>query len=284
MSNILIPNDPWFIERLANISVVYMEKQGGDKSYAGESDYILKLLTKLAITSGFVVDIAASNGVTQSCTLQLFENNKWGGFAVEMDPMQFAILSFIYSGFNNTRLARCRVTPKNICSLLYGNEVPPDFELLNLDIDSYDLYVIDTMLSVGFRPKIITMEINEKIPPPIYFTVTYDENHYWEAGHFYGCSIVAAAQTVKPYGYCLESIQYNNVFFVRKDLALQFGVNDLSVEYAYNVGYANRENRASLFPWNSNVDSALTSSPEDTIRLFQSLFGKYSNYILRIEY
>ena len=133
MQNWPVPNDPWFINRLQNIIGTFNLKSSGDNSFAGEAAYMNFLLNKLAIGSGFVVDIAASNGVSQSCTLQLFESDKWGGLAVEMDPLKFAILSFIYSAFSNVRLARCRVTPHNVCALLTGNEVPLDFDVLNLD-------------------------------------------------------------------------------------------------------------------------------------------------------
>ena len=86
------------------------------------------------------------------------------------------------------RLARARVTPLNLVNSQPGNEVPKNFELLNLDIDSYDLRVVETILSSGFRPQIISMEVNEKIPSGIFFTVEYDDEHYWKGDHFYGCS------------------------------------------------------------------------------------------------
>src|SRR6202043_16319 len=100
-----------------------------------------------------------------------------------------------------------------------SNEVPSDFTLLNLDIDSYDLHVIGELLKGDFRPKIISMEINEKIPPPLFFSVNFDDAHYWRGDHFYGCSLSAAASVVKPYGYKLESLQSNNAIFVRDDVA-----------------------------------------------------------------
>ena len=85
-----------------------------------------------------------------------------------MDPFKFSKLAFLYSVFPNAKLARGRVTPGSVESLLSA-EVPTDYALLNLDIDSYDLAVIDEMLKSGYKPTIISMEVNEKIPPPIYF-------------------------------------------------------------------------------------------------------------------
>ena len=86
-------------------------------------------------------------------------------------------MQYIYKNFPNTHLSKRKVTPLNILDLLSEFDVPQNFDILNLDIDSYELFVISNLLQ-SFRPKIISMEINEKIPPPIYFTVNYDENHY----------------------------------------------------------------------------------------------------------
>ena len=246
----------------------------GDHSFAGEFAHLTDLVQRLRIGGGCIVDVAASDGVTQSCTLGFFSNPNWSGLAVEMDPDKFATLAFIYSQYANVRLARCKVTPNNIGPLLRTNEVPPDFALLNLDIDSYDLQVMEEMLRGGFRPKIVSMEINEKIPPPLFFTVNFDATHYWRGDHFYGCSLTAAASVVKPCGYKLESLQFNNAIFVREDIALE--IEDRGVQEAYDIGYRNRPTRKALFPYNANVDCALDSTVEENLRFFSELFKEYT--------
>ena len=252
-----------------------------DHSYAGEYAYLRKIMTRLQIAKGFVVDVAASDGVGSSSTLGFFRDVNWRGLAVEMDPDKFSKLAFVYAGFTNAKLARSRVTPSNVSMLMRGFEVPPDFELLNLDIDSYDLYVIDELLKGSFRPKVISMEINEKIPPPIFFTVNYDDAHYWRGDHFFGCSLTAAASVVKAHGYILESVQYNNAVFVRADVAGTL-FDDLSSDSAYDVGYRNKADRTKLFPWNADVDGLLALSTPDAIKSLNELFAKYDGkYTLR---
>ena len=247
-----------------------MKSKRGDNSFAGEFAHLRLLLEKLKITGGFVVDIAASDGVTQSSTLGFFLNRDWRGLAVEMDPEKFANLAFIYSEFVDVRLARFRVTPGNVEALLVGHEVPHDFSLLNLDIDSYDLYIMEEMLRVGFKPRVISMEINEKIPPP----VNFDDSHFWKEDHFYGCSLAAAASVVKPRGYKLESLQFNNAIFVRDDVATGV-IRDLPVQEAYDLGYRNQADRKRLFPWNANVECALGYTAEENVRFFGELFKEY---------
>ena len=256
-------------------------------SFAGEYDVLEDLTERLNLTDGYIVDIAASDGFTQSCTFGFFKEKNWSGLAVEMDPIKFSKLSFLYSNFSKCSLARNRVTPNNVVSILKSYEVSNDFDILNLDVDSYDLHIIDSILRADYKPKIITMEINEKIPAGIFFTVNFDESHYWREDHFFGCSIDAASMVVKPFGYVLYSCEYNNAFFIRADLAnnIYLGTNfkDLSAGEAYASGYGEKENRLKLFPWNSDVDYWLKLNKEDAIREIRDYFSKYNGlYTIRI--
>jgi hypothetical protein len=263
------------IKQLFSLERHYLKSLSLNNSYADEYLKIKDLVSKLNITNGFVVDMAASDGVSQSCTLEFFKDSTWFGLALEMDPYKFARLSFLYANFPNVKLARSRITPHNVVSTLLGFEVPNDFSLLNLDIDSYDLYVINEILKGGFRPKIISMEINEKIPPAVFFTVDYDEKHYWKNDHFYGCSLRAASETVKPFGYILESLQYNNAMFVRSDLASHL-FSDTSIEIAYEIGYKKKSDRKKLFHCNADMECLLEFSKEDSIKFINNFFSKYN--------
>ena len=218
--------------------------QNLDRSTAGEMAHLKGLVEKLGLKKGFVLDIAAGDGVAQSCTLDFFRRPGWQGLAVEMDPEKFAKLAFAYAGFDQVQLAKCIVTPENVAALLAAHRVPKDLALMNLDIDSYDLFVIQALLTAGYRPQVISMEINESIAPPVYFTVKYIPGHFWRGDHFFGCSAAAAAEVVKGFGYVLESIQYNNAVFVLATTAAKAGISDQPVRDAYEQGYLRRAERA----------------------------------------
>ena len=199
-----------FARRVLRLSKNWINARRGDNSYAGEIEHLQSLLKKLNITGGFLVDIAASDGVNQSCTLGFLSSGGWEGLAVEMDPEKFANLAFIFSQFADVKLARNKVTPENVEAVLVSNAVPRDFTLLNLDIDSYDLTVMEEMLNAEFRPAVISMEVNEKIPPPVYFRVNFDDSHFWKGDDFFGCSLAAAASVMKPRGEQAGILQFNN--------------------------------------------------------------------------
>jgi len=283
-SNLKHPLVKRLLETLALAKAAQKDTEGNSSAnaFTGEYDDLDRVFRQLGIIEkGYVVDIAASDGYSQSPTLGFFSRKGWSGLAVEMDAGFFSKLAFIYASFPNARLARNRVTPGNIATLLHSFEVPHEYELLNLDIDSYDLFVIEEMLKAGYRPKVISMEVNEKIPPPIFFTVNFDNDHYWQVDHFFGCSIEAACSVVKPFGYILESMGYNNALFIRSDLA-QDQFADLSAQDAYNQGYRNKVDRKELFPWNADMEPVLELNQTDAISFLHHYFKKYSGkYTLR---
>ncbi len=270
------------VKHFADLAKHFLSSLPADTSFGGEYEHLRMLADKLDIKKGFVIDMAASDGVDQSCTLGFFKNPDWSGLAIEMEPLKFSRLAFLHVNFPNARLARWRITPHNVGALLKGFEVPPNFSILNLDIDSYDLEVLEAMLKSGFKPNIISMEINEKIPPPLFFNVHYHPDHIWQRDHFYGCSLTAAAQGVCPYGYVLESLQYNNAVFIDADLA-KGKISEQSIEVAYDIGYRKRPDRAALFPWNEHFDPLLDCPTDLAIDFINTYFKKYAGkYTLRI--
>ena len=177
----------------------------------GEAKKLIELCEKFQINKGYYVDIGASDGWTSSATFPFAKSKNFSGLSIEPDSEKFKN-EFIYKNFNNI-ISNSKVTPENVIYLLKEFDVPENFDLLNLDIDSYDLFVVKGLLD-SFQPKIISMEINEKIPPPIYFTVTYDEKHFWEGDHFFGCSLQAAYQELCKFNYELHTLLYNNAIFI----------------------------------------------------------------------
>ena len=248
-------------------------REASDYSFAGEWEYLSLLRDRLGLTAGYVVDIAASDGVTQSCTLPLFRDPKWQGLAVEADRDKFALLAYAYREFAGTRLASALVTPPTVGALLRAFEVPARFEILNLDIDSYDLDVVDALLR-EYQPALISMEVNEKVPPPLDFTIPYRADHVYQGDHFYGCSIVAAHRVLTGYGYVLTGMHYNNAFFVRGDLGPR--VPALTAVEAYQTGYLDKPDRLSLFPWNADLEEVLQMPPEEARAVIATRFQKYA--------
>ena len=262
--------------------LIRLEKFGNSRQILLENEY--KLLLKISNDSidsrSYIVDIAASDGITMSPVYPFFKKGS-SGFAVEFDPEKFAKLAFVYRIFPQVTLLKQKITPVNIAEIMKSNSVPLDFEILNLDIDSYDLEVVDAILSSGFKPKIITIEINEKIPPGVFFNVKYTPDHYWNGDHFYGCSITAAKLTMNAHNYRLVWLEYNNAIFVHNNFT-KCTWDSLTAETAYKIGYLDRRNVKVLFSYNLNVWHWNNLSPQDAATEIEIYFSDYQGkYELR---
>jgi hypothetical protein len=265
-------------------------RQISDTSFANEEATLDKLAREIGLAPplgsperGWVVDIGASDGVAQSSTKKFAYEYGWNGCMIECDSLKFSALSSLYSRHDRVSLVKSKVNPFNIVSMLRGCDVPLSFSILNLDIDSWDLSVIEALLSSGYEPSLITMEINEIIPESIFFSVRYNPDHAWKSDHFYGCSLAAASRVIKQFGYSLAAVEWNNAFFVKQNSGKS--ISDLSVAEAFRVGYSSREDRLTVFPWNSDVDHWHSLRSAEAMNEIKKYFSDYdqSLYDLRID-
>jgi hypothetical protein len=237
-----------------------------------------RLLDRLGIHEGWAVDIAACDGVTKSNSLALYRDG-WRGVAIEADPESFSRLARGYRALPRVALVRAWVTPSNVGGLLVACGVPEEFGFLSLDIDGYDHHVLAAVLETH-RPRLICAEINEKIPPPLAFSVRYDPGYAWQANAFYGQSLSMLHGLCAPRGYALVELHYNNAFYQRRDLPLPA---DLEPGEAYRVGYLDRPDRLVRFPWNAEWDAVHALADEDKVRFVRDRFAAYEGqYDLRL--
>jgi hypothetical protein len=245
-----------------------------DNSFAGETLAIQNILNKIDDQCHYLVDIGASDGITQSSTVKFLVDCNYSGLLFEYEPRNFSKLAFLYDDRNDITLSKTKITPNNIVQLLKSYVVPKDFTLLNLDIDSYDLEVLRSLLVGGFYPKMISMEINEIFPPNIEFEVNYCADHSWQGDHFFGCSVSSADKTLRSLGYSLVEIEYNNAFFVSNSVTDKFDLTRNIFEL-YDQGYRNKPDRKSKFSGNSDVEYLLNASSKECDEKVRALFSKY---------
>ncbi|GJD23728.1 hypothetical protein RIVM261_086840 [Rivularia sp. IAM M-261] len=237
--------------------------------YLDEESVIEKYLDLVDVNNQYCVDIAASDGVNMSNTCFLFQQG-WSGLAVECDGAKFAALASNYRNFPNVTLSKSFVTPENIVSILEAHGVSQKFDFLNLDIDGYDYYVLDKMLS-SFRPSLICTEINEKIPPPLKFTIKWNPSYVWENNHFYGQSICQLYLLCEKYEYSLVELHYNNAFLIPKEIS----PHSITPEEAYRQGYLERSDRKQKFPWNADFEPIHNLTSEQALDYVNKFFAKY---------
>ncbi len=243
----------------------------GDRfSNLDEQSVIDEYLKKIKYDNGTCVDIAASDGISMSNTYSLFLRG-WDGLAVECDSWKFARLTSNYSKFKNVKLEKTIVTPDSVVHLLETAGIKKDFEFLNLDIDGYEFFVLSSMLE-RFRPRLVCVEINEKIPPPIKFTVKWSPSYSWAGDHFFGLSISKLHELCCSFGYSIVNLHYNNAFLMPLETSSE---PQLTPEEAYSTGYLMRPDRKAKFPWNSNMECVLGMQAQEAMTFLREYFKKY---------
>jgi hypothetical protein len=215
------------------------------------------------------VDIGAGDGVRGSNTYALFVKG-WRGVGFEGDERRARRLARAYKNFEGVAARQALVTPANVAPLLEEHEVPREFGVLSLDIDSYDYRVLDAILK-SFRPRIVVTEINEKIPPPVRFVVNYDPDFSLQH-HFFGYSIASLEDLCARHSYALVALEYNNAFIVPRELA---GARALDAADAYRQGYLERPDRRERFPDNHDMEALHSMKPEEAIRFLEKFFARH---------
>jgi hypothetical protein len=221
------------------------------------------------VQSRTAIDIGAGDGIRGSNTYALFRHG-WRGVGFEGDERRARRLSRAYKNFDLVEARHALVTPANVVSLLREHDVPDDFGVLSLDIDSYDYWVLDSILE-RFRPRVVVTEINEKIPPPVRFVVRYDPGFRLQH-HFFGYSIASLEELCARHSYALLALEYNNAFIAPRELA---GARTLDAATAYRRGYLERPDRRERFPRNHDMEALHSLKPAASIEFLDNFFARH---------
>lgn len=228
-------------------------------TYSDVEPQVAQLLGTLNVSSRQCVDIGAADGKQGSNTYSLFRDG-WSGLAIEPSETMFERLAVNYAPMPRVQLFRGFVTPDNVVDLLSAANIARSFGFLSLDIDGYDHDVLSALLS-EFRPALICVEVNEKIPPPVRFAVRYSPDFHFRAGLCYGHSLATLADLLEAKTYVLLDLCYNNALAV----PVESGLPGVSVEEAYDRGYRSKRDRLDKMPWNRSFEPLLEMTPADVV-------------------
>jgi hypothetical protein len=221
-------------------------------------DGILDFLTRrIQNPTNFFLEIGASFG-TENNTSWLAIARRFSGVLVEGDPKAFKHLSILYSSGLATGVI-CHnmiVTPENAPALRrlchYSN---PD--VLSVDIDGFDFFVVKGLFEAGFRPSITVVEYNSAFGPEQSMTVPYEPSLPFltdeETRLYYGVSITGWRNYFETVGYQFVCVETNgvNAFFVNPAA--------FDSRFLQNIrGLTFRENNQQLLkcggPWQSQFE------------------------------
>lgn len=260
----------WLWQRLKEAQRDAAFASGGPYSF--DEPTIIRWVDEQTGITPFFIDIGAQDGVLGSQTLALAKRG-WAGLNYEADPALFNGMERRYRSLPMVSIRKEMVTPDNIVALLQRDDAPARPGFMSLDIDSFDYFVLSAILET-FTPSVICVEINEMIPPPILFTVAFDESAAWAGDRFQGFSIQSAKRLCNRFGYQIGELHYNNLLLIKSDSPGPHVTNDIICK-AYSEGYASRPDRVELFPWNIPFSHMLTSPAPAVLAELEVMFAEH---------
>lgn len=193
----------------------------GAKFYSqnDEDGIIREIFRRIGTTNQQFLEFGVENGLENNSLLLLHAG--WKGVWLEastdhVKAIQDRFASVLETG--DLRVRQTLVTRDNINGLITDLALPEELDFLSIDIDSNDYYVFEAINTI--RPRVVAIEYNAHLPPPIRAVIKYDENFSWRRTDYFGASLESLTALADRKGYRLVgcSITGTNAFFVREDL------------------------------------------------------------------
>jgi len=183
-----------------------------EKTYSqfGEETLIEEIFANIGTTSKFILDIGAGGlGVNMSNTRKLIETGEWGYLGLDGDPA------------GNDYVVQALVTRENIISILEEHNVPENIDLLSIDIDGNDFYILQEILAAGYRPRVIIMEYNGCIAVDESKTIKYSPDFVHGGDDYYGVSFKLNKDFLESERYSFVCVTETNQFFIDSEIVPQ---------------------------------------------------------------
>ena len=196
-------------------------------SQNGEDGVLEEIFKRINVSSSndekWCVEFGAWDGKHLSNTFHLVEQG-WNAVYIEGDKEKYQDLLETVKQYPKIKPINAMVgfeesDSNNLTNLLSGTKIPEDFDLLSIDIDSFDLAVWQCFVG---KPKVVIIEINSSIEPGIL---------QWHDGIFcQGNSFSSTIKVAEDKGYMLVC-HTGNLVFLREDLVQMIGLDNRSIHF-----------------------------------------------------
>ena len=180
-------------------------------SQNGEDGILEELLKRLNINNGWVCEFGAWDGIYLSNTFNLVKKG-FDAVFIEGDVNKYKDLLKTVHNYNNIFPINAFVdyndTPNSLDNLLNKTNIPIDFDVLSIDVDSYDYHIWKSLQK--YQPKIVIIEINSSVN-------TDNVNHIHESHKYIGTGFKPTFDLAREKGYTFV-LHTGNMFFIRNDL------------------------------------------------------------------
>jgi hypothetical protein len=194
----------------------------------GEDGILWYVFSLVGESSKTCVDIGSATGLSGNCA-NLIINHGWTGLLIDGNEQYVEFGRNFFANQPDTRIyppkiVHAWVTAENVNDLLIDGGLSGEIDLLSLDIDGIDYWVLKALTTAS--PRVIIAEVQSIWRSEASVTVPYESDfvtqHVNGFGVYSGASLPAFVKLAKAKGYRLVGCQrygYNAVF-VRNDVGV----------------------------------------------------------------
>lgn len=185
-----------------------------------EEDGILdEIFRRIETESRYFVEFGVGDGMENNTVYRLMRG--WRGAWIDANAEQAALIIERYARQISSGVLKFKqafITAEDINGLFDELAVPPEFDLLSIDIDGNDYWVWKVLEK--YRPRVVVIEYNAGFGPSAEWVLNYDPHYTWEGTRNFGASLKSLELLGADKGYRLVgcNIKGMNAFFARDDL------------------------------------------------------------------
>jgi hypothetical protein len=226
-----------------------------------EDGLLLFIFSIIGTTNKKVVEICAGDG-TECMAANLIINHGWDGLLFDGNP--HCVAKGIEFFKNNGTTFLCPpvfrhewLTRENINKLISDNGFEGTIDLLSLDVDGNDYYLMEAINVI--QPRVIICETHNVIPGDQALTIPYKEDFFYVDGNqneeFRSVSLLGMKKLLFQKGYRLIGAhQYGfNAIFIQNEIGLEY-FPEVSIESVLDNSYTRSRvesvwNQVKDLPW-----------------------------------
>ena len=195
-------------------------------SQKGQDTTLEYVFDNIKTTNKYYVEFGAIDGYQDCNTCYFREHEGWKGLLLESGQWGLG-------GENlDINLHMATITKDNICEIFKTHNVPLEFDLLSIDIDSYDYWITEKILT-EYSPRCIMVEVNVRFEPDESWVLKYDPDWHWDGLKWYGASPLAYKKILNKFGYTPVWIHVDDMIAIRTDVLKMNGFDEPDWKYVY---------------------------------------------------
>lgn len=202
-------------------------------SQFGEDGILAEIFDRVGDGARLAVEFGVETGA-ECNTRHLVETRGWSAVLIDGSARHVAAARGLYAG-RPVRVFERFLTVENVLATLAEAGVPFELDLLSVDVDGNDYWMLREILTVH-RPRVVAVEYNGRWPPPARWVMPYDSAHAWDGSVYFGASLQSLTDLGVSCGYRLVGCAAVgvNAFFVRSDqIGEHFPTSDRGAGYHY---------------------------------------------------